>query len=300
MSTSDFFRAAESDQLSLVNDGALEVAFLGVGSAFAMSSYQSNFVIIKGDTHFFIDLGTKAAMSLHRAGLSMIDVENLLITHSHADHIGGFEEWCFKTRYTSPLLKGGDPGDHRPNLITTPRFASTLWNRSVRGGLEHSKAILSGSHLMTLQDYVNLRFAEDLEGYSRPVYGITVGEGEHSIDVKMVRTNHFPDSHEDWEKAFFSVGVLVDDRVFISGDTMYEEGLLEEFGRPADLVFHDCQDYVGGVHAAYEELTSLSPDIKEKTVLYHLPDGIQEKYEPVKDGFVGWARPCHEGSYVFD
>ncbi|NQW29443.1 MAG: hypothetical protein HQ472_02895 [Ignavibacteria bacterium] len=43
--------------LSLKNDGKLEVVFLGTGTAFAKDLYQTNLLLIKGDTHILVDFG---------------------------------------------------------------------------------------------------------------------------------------------------------------------------------------------------------------------------------------------------
>ena len=83
------FRPAAGRRVSLVNDGALELVFLGVGSAFATTLFQSNIFLIKGGTHVLIDIGSKASIALNEAGIDVLDIERLLVTHSHADHIGG-------------------------------------------------------------------------------------------------------------------------------------------------------------------------------------------------------------------
>ncbi|HUT78289.1 MAG TPA: MBL fold metallo-hydrolase, partial [Polyangia bacterium] len=288
------FRPAREPRISLKNGGALEVVFLGVGSAFATTLFQSNIFLIKGETHVMLDLGSKASIALNEAGIGVLDIENLVATHSHADHIGGIEEWCLKARYSAPLVKGCARGEYRPNLLTTADYAHILWDGSLRGGLEHSEETQPGKRLC-LSDYVTLRFGEYLAGYGRPVYQLEVGEGRHAINLKLMRTNHIPDSSTGWQTAFYSVGVLVDDRVFISGDTMFDRELAEVFGSRAEAIFHDCQDYTGGVHASYDDLQGLAPRLKEKMLLYHLPDGFQEQVDPVQTGFAGWTRCFRSG-----
>ncbi|MGC8766060.1 MAG: MBL fold metallo-hydrolase, partial [Brevinematia bacterium] len=86
-------------KLSLKNDGYLSLFFIGVGSAFTKKHYQTNLLIIKGDKHLLIDCRTKCPQGLYNIGLSVTDIENYLITHSHADHIGGLEEVGLINRY---------------------------------------------------------------------------------------------------------------------------------------------------------------------------------------------------------
>jgi ribonuclease BN (tRNA processing enzyme) len=278
--------------------GRLEVTFLGVGAAFANTMFQSNIFLVKGRTHVMIDLGSKASVALYGTGLSVLDVENLVVTHSHADHVGGIEEWCLKARYAAPLIRKCARGEYKPNLLTTEEYAHILWDATLRGGLEHSEGSRPGQ-LMSLSDYVNLVYGGRVDGYGRRVYGLSVGEGADAIDLKLMRTNHVPDNSAGWQTAFYSVGVLVDDRVFITGDTMFDLDLVEEFGARADVIFHDCQELKGGVHASYEELCGLPSQLRAKTILYHLTDNVRDKFAPEKDGFAGWARCYREGKYVF-
>lgn len=287
----------EDGKIALRNNGDLQVWFLGVGSAFATSMFQSNMIVVKGDQHLMIDLGSKAGVALHNAGLSTMDIENLLVTHSHADHIGGMEEWCLKARYAAPFVRGCARGEYRPALLTTADFAHILWDSSLRGGLEHSEETQPGRRL-SLSDYVALQLGAYLPGYGRPVYQLKIGQNEGAIDLKIMRTNHIPDSSKSWQTAFYSMGVVIDDRVMISGDTMFDREFMEVFGSRCDLIFHDCQDFTGGVHASFEELCGLPQALKAKTVLYHLPDGIHQKFDPQANGFLAWAKPWAQGSYV--
>ena len=129
--------------LPLTTSGHLRVVALGVGSAFAGANYQSNLIIIKGKTALFVDLGTLAVLRLRELGVTCNDIEHVLITHSHADHIGslnmvagilaalnarhesglgqrievslvGGQIWAQATEYTHYLLTGKIPG--RSNL----------------------------------------------------------------------------------------------------------------------------------------------------------------------------------------
>src|SRR5947208_994741 len=67
--------------------GVLRLGFWGCGSAFAQNQFQSNMVVIKGKTVVFIDLGSKTTVKMAECGVSVADVPNLIVTHSHADHV---------------------------------------------------------------------------------------------------------------------------------------------------------------------------------------------------------------------
>ena len=91
----------DGKSLPLSTEGNLRVVFLGVGSAFTKRNRQSNFLIIQEDHHVLVDCGTLGSLALDDVGLSVSEVQCYLPTHSHADHIGGFEEVALVTRYLS-------------------------------------------------------------------------------------------------------------------------------------------------------------------------------------------------------
>ncbi len=278
--------------------GRLELTFLGVGSGFATTMFQSNLVAVKGRSHVMIDMGTRASLALRDAGLSPLDIQHLLPTHSHADHVGGIEEWCLRARYGAPRRAAGDAARGKPRLVATAEYARILWDETLRGGLSHAKES-GGDGRLSLADYVDLRPCEPVEGHARPAYRAVIGEGPDAISLTLMRTNHVPSGPFESPDAFYSVGVLIDDRVLVSGDTMFDRDLLEEFGARADAIFHDCQAVTGGVHASYDELAALPEAIKRKMFLYHLSDGIREARAPETDGFAGFAVDFREGRYAF-
>ena len=57
-------------------------------------------------------------------------VKNLLLTHPHADHIGGVEELALNSLYVkkSPL-----------NIVISDEFKKSLWKNSLQGGLKYSE-----------------------------------------------------------------------------------------------------------------------------------------------------------------
>jgi ribonuclease BN (tRNA processing enzyme) len=114
--------------LSLSTKGNLRVVFLGVGSAFTKRNRQSNFLIIQGDHHVLVDCGTLGPLALDDVGLSVNKVKCYLPTHSHADHIGGFEEVALVNRYISN-------SSNKPKMIVPKEYQDLLWDKSLAGEL---------------------------------------------------------------------------------------------------------------------------------------------------------------------
>jgi ribonuclease BN (tRNA processing enzyme) len=108
----------KQNKLQLINDGRLSLYFIGVGSAFSKRQNQTNLIIIKGKDHLLVDCGTKAPQALFEVGVSMTDIKSVLITHSHADHIGGMEELILKNRYITKS---------KPSIVINETYQHILW-----------------------------------------------------------------------------------------------------------------------------------------------------------------------------
>jgi hypothetical protein len=49
----------ENRQPALSNGGALSLTFIGAGSAFTKKFYQTNLLVVKGNSHLLVDCGTR-------------------------------------------------------------------------------------------------------------------------------------------------------------------------------------------------------------------------------------------------
>lgn len=276
------------EPLPLKTDGHLRVVFIGVGSAFAKRRRQSNMLLIQGDHHVLIDCGTQGPLALNDIGLSVLDVQCYLPTHSHADHVGGFEEIMLMNRY-SPTNGNGSP-----KLIILRDYQDLLWSKSLSGGSEFCEVNQGRSLQIT-------DFFEVLRPKTQQVHGRKVWVYQHGpMEIMIMRTRHFPDSAISVDESQWCSGVFLNRRVWISGDTMFDQEYPERFYEDAEIMFHDCQLFQGGVHASYHELMTLKPEIRKKMFLYHYGDNWDQlktwvkpsdpfSGDPVKDGFLGWA-----------
>jgi len=256
----------------------MKIKFLGCGSAFG-SNYQTSAILTSGSgKRLLIDAGTDIRFSLKDAGLSYKDVDAIFLTHSHADHIGGVEWLGFGRHF--------DKSDNGlPVLYGTGEFLDGLWEHSLSGGM----GMINGKR-MDLQDYFQChRLNNHLPGF--------IWEEMLFVPIKtrhvVVKNKIFPDCVLPSYGLSILSSELNDTRVFYTGDAQFDDGLIDHYyGK--DLIFQDCETapYYSKVHAHYDELKTLSPEIKSKMWLMHYQDN--PKQEAIKDGFKGFVQQGQE------
>lgn len=272
-------RLNQGEKLSLTNSGELEVFFLGVGSAFAKTLFQTNLIIVKGKEHVVVDFGMTAPRALDElARLDITDLNTFLVTHSHADHIGGLECAGLMNRFVGqPFMQ-----KRKLRMVITEAYQQILWDRSLRGGMEWNEENIVEQRPLAFADFFTTIRPTWKKQQPREVYEVQIGD----LQIEIFRTKHVPDTAPDWQASFPSVGLYLDDRVFISMDTRFDPELIDEYAGRSEMMFHDCQFFKGGVHASLEELKTLPEEIKQKMHLMHYGDNW-----PSQDitGFAGLA-----------
>ncbi len=281
-------KLGNDQKLGLKNDGTLEIFFIGVGSAFAMNHNQTNLLLIKGDTHIMVDFGMTGPKALKEtARLDVTDLEVFLPTHSHADHVGGFECAGLLNRYK------GQPFLRRPKLrcIITPPYQEMLWDMSLRGGMEWNEQEHDSQKTLSFPDFFVPVRPTWMELQPREIYEIDF-EGIH---LEMFRTKHIPSMASSWQRSFFSIGLFVDRRIFISMDTRFDPDLIDMYADRSEVMFHDVQFFPDTVHAPLADLKTLPEDIKRKMHLMHYADDFETQDIT---GFAGWTQQGVR--YIFD
>lgn len=200
-----------------------------------------------------IDFGTKATRALDVYGMKMKEIDNVIITHFHADHIGGLEEMALMTKY---FLK------KRINLYLREDMVDALWEHSLKGGLQYT-GVLDVPHA-DLGFYFNVI----------PVKDKFILDG---VEFNLIPTYHV--------KGMKSFGLCFNNILF-TGDTQFDKDLLHHSLDKYCTIFHDCDFTKNPVHTYYEDLLTVPKEKRHKIYLMHYSD-IYKKFEKqVKnDGF---------------
>jgi len=264
--------------LSLKNEGKLEIVFIGVGNAFSQKLHNLNLILIKGDKHILVDFGIKGPEGLNtHTGLTNYDIETVLPTHSHSDHIGALELLTLTNRYIGRTVF------NKPKLkmIITDEYSNQLWEHSLKGGLACNE-VNDFSEYLGFDDYYDRITPTEIMKGDNPRHIIEYGD----IKLEFFRTNHVPDIAKDAQAAFISYGLMIDDKVLFSGDTKFDKGLIDEYGSQAELIFHDSSFFPNPVHASIDELRTLDKSVRDKMLLMHYSDDYEGKDTT---GFMGLA-----------
>jgi len=269
--------AAPRGEDLLKTNGELALTFVGTGSAFSKKLFQNNLIIAKGEEHLLVDCGSRTPEALDLLGLSVNSIHTYLITHTHADHIGGLEEVMLLGRYVAK---------RKTRLVITDKLKTILWNQSLKGGSAWNES-REGKPL-GFDDYFNQARPSRVRGAERELCRIDLG----GLELHLFRTKHIPDSALGWEDSFPSYGVVIDRRIVFTSDTRYDPGLFPWLDSlfPIERIYHDVQMYTGGVHAGLDEIADLPASVKSMTWLMHYGDKGLEARDRVRNlGFAGLA-----------
>ena len=242
----------------MTTDAALSVRVVGVGDAFTARYHNACLLFEGGGTRLLVDAPPALARALRDLSLSapelpavgLDDIDHVLITHLHGDHVGGLEQLLFWRRFVT---------GKKASLYAIPAVLSGLWETRLRGGMEALMDSPGGPvRTLSLEDYADVH----------PLGPGTSSLGALSIEWRPT-IHHIPTSALRIRNGSRSFGY--------SADTAFDPTLIAWLEQ-ADLFFHETNL---GIHTPLASLAALPEDTRARMRLIHYPDFHDVESSPI-------------------
>lgn len=226
-----------------------EVIVLGVGDTFSERHHSTSLLLCCDGFRLAIDCPDQYRGVLRDAAqrsgreLSLSDIDHVLITHVHGDHMNGLEGVAFYKHFVDRK---------RLRLVTSPEVRRNIWDERLKASM---------SSLYDGREHRSLGFDDYFElvplSWAEP---IQLGP----FRIRARRTvHHVPTSALFIEAAGRSLGY--------SSDTAFDPELIA-FLEPADLIIHETN--LGPAHTPYASLAELPAALRTRMRLNHYPDSF--------------------------
>lgn len=228
---------------------------LGVGDAFSKKYYSSSILVHSERFTLLVDCPHPIRKMMHEIrGASkpdIGDVDAVVLTHLHADHVSGLEGFLFFSRFH--LQKKRTVAAHDDVL-------QTLWPHHLAGGMG-SIHVDGQRKTLTLDEYADTITLD----VSRPIQ-----IGPCAISCRRT-IHHIPT---------YALKISIDGVTLgYSADTTYDPTLIDWLFGDSDLVIHETNE---GIHTSYEKLKSLPEETRKKMRLIHYPDHFDPKTSAIE------------------
>jgi ribonuclease BN (tRNA processing enzyme) len=224
-----------------------EAVVLGVGDTFSEKHHSTALLLICDGVHVAIDCPDMYRTVLRDASgrsgrsLPIADIDHVLITHVHGDHMNGLEGFAFYKHFVE---------GKRTKLIASPDVRAAIWDERLKAPMG---TLWTGDQVRQMSfdsyfEHLPLDWTSE----------VTVGP----FRIQARRTiHHVPTSALLVEAAGRKLGY--------SSDTAFDPELIA-FLAPADLIIHETN--FGPAHTPYASLAALPGELRARMRLIHYSD----------------------------
>lgn len=235
----------------------LSVRVVGVGDAFTAKYFNACLCVESGATRVLIDAPPALARALRELGdrggevMGLDDVDHVIVTHLHGDHVGGLEQLLFWRRFVT---------QRKCAVYAIPEVLAGLWDHRLRGGMDVLMDRDGNRHPLALEDYADVHPLAPA-GTVNHVGGLAV-EWRPTV-------HHIPTS---------ALRIRVGETVFgYSADTAFDPGLIAWLAE-SELFLHET-NY--GVHTPLDALMTVAPETRARMRLIHYSDLHDVETSPI-------------------
>jgi ribonuclease BN (tRNA processing enzyme) len=241
---------------------------LGVGNAFSELYYSTCMAVEVEGKWLLIDCPHPIRKILREAGLSanvtvgVEQIETVVLTHLHADHCSGLEDFIYFCRYGV---------QKRARVAALPEVSARLWAGHLAAAMEWSEEEPGQPPVRRRQEdfFDLLPLSETAETRLGP-FGVRCRRTLHSIPTTALL-------------------IRGGGRCFgYSADTAYDPGLIDWLAE-ADFIVHETGP--AGPHTPYEKLAELPAEVRRKMRLVHYPDDFDQAASSIELLRQGQAYP---------
>jgi ribonuclease BN (tRNA processing enzyme) len=242
----------------------MHLQFVGSGDAFGSGGrFNTCFHLVGKSINALIDCGATSLVAMNRLAVNRNEIDTILVSHFHADHVGGLPFFLLEANY---VLKRD-----RALTIAGPVGLKSHLANVMDGAFPGSKTL-------------ELRFQLHLQE-------LEIGKRS---DVGALRVTPFHVVHDDRAGPCLGFRIEAEDKVIAySGDTEWTDALIE-IGREADLFI--CESYTRDVpirtHMALSVLERHLDRIRPKRlILTHMSNDMLARlaevpFETATDGMI--------------
>jgi ribonuclease BN (tRNA processing enzyme) len=287
----------------------MKITVIGCGNAFSSDNFNQSFLVEEDGRKMLIDCGYQVPVALQVNRVDYREINDIYISHLHADHVGGLEYFAFQKYDWAKKPRMAPPS--APRIIGNEDLLHNLWEKSLRGGLESMEGFVS-----TMDTFFHTLPIEPNQPFEWQGWTVSLIQQIHIMSGSVI----MPSFGIIFERVGHQTVYFVTDSQHCSPRQ------IEDFYNKSDIIFQDAE-FVGidmsapesadhgrfkfgsGVHASYAQLAGypsansikLGDDIRAKMWLSHYQDFVprgKDMYgnsvdwdeEIKKDGFAGRVR----------